>query len=466
MRSIPSAVRHALTPLIASLLLTTGAAHAQMLIGWAQMPAATFADGPTSGQFTAPNTYGTNVPPYVGKQPVQGFSGVLDGPRKDVFQFLVDNGFGSQASSADALLRSYALHILWRTPKGGSGTIEAADLDSGKVRPGFDASTRLQLNDAQRKLTIPIQADYANYYNNPANAPVDPSIRAGRLLTGADFDVESFRRDRQGNYWFGDEFGPYLIKTDTNGTVLRSEIPLPGVYAPQHKDVIAGKVTANLPSSGGFEGMAIDKSETKLYTLLEGLVAGDPVKTRRINEFDLAKEEYTGRSYVYPLDPNGTNIGDMVAVDDRRFIVLERNGSTATSPNPAPFKKVFLIDLQGVPDGGTVRKTELVDLMNLADPFDLNADGQRVFTFPYTTIEDVLVLDPRTLLVVNDNNFPYGGGRALASDNTEFLKIRLPFSLANDDDEHDHHGQNDHDQGHAHGRDRDHRGGSYDWDDD
>lgn len=442
MRSIPSVVRHALVPLTASLLLTAGAAHAQLLIGWAQMPAATFADGPTSGQFTAPNTYGTNVPPFVEKQPVQGFSGVLDGPRKNVFQFLVDNGFGSQASSADALLRSYALHVSWRTPKGGRGTIEPADLDSGKVRPSFDARTRLQLNDAHRKLTIPIQADYANYYNNPASAPVDSGIRAGRLLTGADFDVESFRRDRQGNYWFGDEFGPYLIKTDANGTVLRSEISLPGVYAPQHKDVIAGKVLANLPGSGGFEGMAINKSETKLYTLLEGQVAGDPAKTRRINEFDLAKESYTSRSYVYPLDPNGTNIGDMVAVDDRRFVVLERNGNTATSANPAPFKKVFLIDLKGVPNGGTVRKTELVDLMNLADPFDLNADGQMIFTFPYTTIEDVLVLGPRTLLVVNDNNFPYGGGRELASDNTEFLKIRLPSSLMNDDDDHDHH---DHD---------------------
>ena len=71
MRSIPSVVRHALAPLATSLLLAAGAAHAQMLIGWAQMPAATFSDGPTSGQFTAPNAYGTNVPPFIGKQPVQ-----------------------------------------------------------------------------------------------------------------------------------------------------------------------------------------------------------------------------------------------------------------------------------------------------------------------------------------------------------------------------------------------------------
>ena len=419
---------NAVIPLAASLILV-GSAHAQFLTGWAQMPAATFADGPTSGQFAAPNPFGTNVPPYAKRQPVQGFSGVLAGPRKNVFHFLVDNGFGAQNNSADAVLRAYTLEVNWRTRKGGAGTVAPADWHTGRERPAFDVRTRLQLNDERRKLTIPIQADFANYYNNPANPPVDASIRAGRLLTGADFDIESFRRDREGNYWFGDEFGPYLIKTDAQGTVLRSEISMPGVFAPQHKDVVAGKAVANLPTSGGFEGMAINRSGTKLYTLLERTVTGDPDKTLRIDEFDIASETYTGRRFVYTLDVNGTNIGDMVAVDDHRFVVLERNGSTATAPTPAPFKKVYLIDLKAVPDGGVARKMELVDLMKLADPYDLNRDGSQTFTFPYVTIEDVLVLDARTLLVVNDNNFPGGGGRELASDNTEFLRIRLPVSL-------------------------------------
>jgi hypothetical protein len=429
MRTLPFPCTFA--PLAASLLLA-GTAHAQMLTGWARMPAATFADGPTSGQFAAPNPYGTNVPPFVNRQPVQGFSGVLDGPRDDVFHFLVDNGFGAQNNSADAMLRAYTLKINWHTQEGGAGTISPADWNSGKERSTFDARTRLELNDARHKLTVPIQADYANYYNNPANSPVDAKIRSGRLLTGADFDIEAFRRDRWGNYWFGDEFGPYLIKTDANGNVLRSEISLPGVYAPQNKDVLAGKAVANLGTSRGFEGMAINKSGTKLYTLLEGTVTGDPDKTLRIDEFDIPSEQYTGRQFIYKLDANGTNIGDMVAVDDQRFVVLERNGSTATASTPAPFKKVYLIDIEDVADGGVARKMELVDLMNLADPFDLDGDGSQVFTFPYVTIENVLILDPRTLLVANDNNFPYGGGRELASDDTEFLRIRLPVSLVAD----------------------------------
>jgi hypothetical protein len=420
-------------PAALALLLITGSANAQVLTGWAQMPAATFADGPTSGQFAGPNPYGTNLPPFFNRQPVQGFSGVLAGPNKNVFHFLVDNGFGTQASSADALLRSYAVQVKWRASRGGLGTVTPADWQSGKERASFDDRSRLQLNDARRKLTVPIQADHANYYNNPANVPVDASIRAGRLLTGADFDIEAIRRDRNGNYWFGDEFGPYLIKTDARGTVLRSEIPMPGVYAPQHKDVVAGTATANLPGSGGFEGMAINKSGTRLYTLLERTVTGDPVGSLRIDEFDIASERYTGRRFIYPLAAQGTNIGDMVAVDDKRFVVLERNGGTATTPNVAPFKKVYLIDIQDVAEGGVARKTELADLMNIADPYDLNGDGSLSFSFPYVTIENVLILGPRTLLVVNDNNFPYGGGRELASDNTEFLRIRLPVPLVAQD---------------------------------
>ena len=116
----------------------------------------------------------------------------------------------------------------------------------------------------------------------------------------------------------------------------------------------------------------------------------------------------------------------MTAINDHEFVVIERNGSTGTNvANGAPFKKIFKIDMSLLDVGGFARKTEVVDLMNIADPLDLNGDGSTTFTFPFATIENVLILDAHTLLVVNDNNFPGGGGRALSSDNTEFLKIGL-----------------------------------------
>jgi hypothetical protein len=184
----------------------------------------------------------------------------------------------------------------------------------------------------------------------------------------------------------------------THGLVVEPApaIPLPGVYAPEHAVLLGTTATANLAASGGFEGMALNASGNRLYTLLEKTVNGDAPKTLRIDEFDLASESYSGTRYLYALEAEGTAIGDMTAVDDERFIVIERNGGTTTAA-PAPFKRLYLVDLRGMPAGGTVKKTELVDLMNVPDPHDLNADGSTTYTMPYVTIEDVLVLDARTL---------------------------------------------------------------------
>src|SRR5262249_407770 len=163
-----------------------------------------------------------------------------------------------------------------------------------------------------------------------------------------------------------------------------------------------------LGSSRGFEGMALNPDGTKLYTLLEGTVTGDPAKTLRINVFDLKTKKFTNEQYRYPLDPQGTNIGDMTAVNDHQFLVLERDPGEGAA---AKFKKVFLIDLNQVDAQGRLVKTQLVDLLNIADPNNLGGTGTGKFTFPYVTIEGVQVLDPWTIVVTNDNNYPFSAGR-------------------------------------------------------
>lgn len=407
--------------LLAGALIATGACAQGTLSGWALMPANTFSDGPTSGQFAGGGA-GGNALPLIDKQPVQGLSAVLAGPTAGSFLVMTDNGFGAKTNSADALLRMYAVQPNWRTAAGGAGTVSAVGFNDGSAQSGFNAATRITLSDPDRKLGFAIQADYTHYYNNAANPLVDPSIRAGRLLTGADFDTESVRKDKNGNFWFGDEFGPFLVKADGTGKVLKQEVSLPGVMSPQNPYL--GGSTPNLPQSGGFEGMAINPAGDRLFTLLEGSVTGDPTKTLRINEFSIDSESYTGASWRYKLEAQGTNIGDMTAINDHEFIVIERNGATATGGG-TPFKKLFRIDLSRTDAAGNVLKTEIVDLMNIADPNDLNGDGSTTFTFPFVTIEDVLVLDANTVLVINDNNYPGTGGRDLNSDPTEFLKITL-----------------------------------------
>jgi hypothetical protein len=402
-------------------------AHAatNTLTGWALMPANTFSDGPTSGQFNGSGA-GGNLLPLLNKQPVQGFSAVLPGAASGSYLVMPDNGFGAQTNSADTLLRVYAVTPDFKTATGGTGTVSAASYSTGATLPGFNNASRVTLADPDRKLGFQIQADLNNYYGLSTNAAVDPTIKAGRLLTGADFDIEAMRKDKNGNLWFGDEFGPMLLKTDANGKVLRSEIVLPGVQSPQSPYLAGG--TANLGRSNGFEGMAINQAGDTLFTLLEGTVAGDAARSLRINAFNVDREAYTGDQWLYQLDALGTNIGDMTAINDHEFLVIERNNNTATTAG-APFKKIFKIDLNKKDANGFVSKSEVVDLMNIADPDDLNGDGSATFTFPFVTIEDVLMLDSQTLLVINDNNYPGVGGRNLGSDNTEFLKIRLAEPL-------------------------------------
>jgi hypothetical protein len=449
--------------------LGESSAFANELSAFAVMPANTFSEGPTTGQFAGPGA-GGNALPLVNKQSVQGISAVLAGPTDDTYYVMPDNGFGAKTNSADALLRVYAIKpdfTVW-TKRGrrGAGTISAANFRTGRSLSSFNADSFINLSDPNHRLGFTLVADQATYPNGDNTIPVDPSIKAGRLLTGADFDIESVRVDRNGHFWFGEEFGPFLVETDARGRVLRSEIPLPNVVLPgstatgaevmSPQNPFLGSLTPNLNGSNGFEGMAVSASGRFLFPLLEGTVAGDDSingttrKNLRLSKFDTKTQRYTGDTWIYQLEPDGTNIGDMTAINDHQFLVIERNGVTATSTSGTPFKRIYIADLGGVPSGGFAKKTLLVDLMNISDPHDLNADGQTVFTFPYVTIESVLPLDPYTLLVINDNNYPGTGGRDTGSDHTEFLKISLDHRLDLDRacDSDDQGGDHDDDHGH------------------
>jgi len=475
---------HRLLPGIAALALCSTlaalpTAHAAELLERAVLPSATFAPGPTSGQFA---TGGNGVvTPFINRQPVQGFSAVLPGPVRGTYLVMPDNGFGNKANSPDALLRVYAVK-----PKFETGDVVAVNRLTGEELADFSAGSYITLRDPLRKVPFPIVADGATYPGTPVGGgtlAVDPTIRAGRLLTGADFDIESIRRAADGTFWFGDELGPYLIHTDATGRVLDAPIPLPNFRriptTPGGTDVnplvqavsnSQRTLPANLPDSGGFEGMALNASRTKLYALLEKAINGDPVRTRLIiSEFNLGARKYTGKTFAYILDSASNAIGDFTALTDRKFVIIERDSGQgdASDPrftSPARFKKIFRIDLDRVDSSGNLLKEEVADLMNIYDPRDVTGDGKtkNVLTFPFTTIEDVLVLDNNRLLVINDNNYPGSAGREFGvPDNNEFIVIHTAPLLSDKDCRDDHwkdFATNDRDDGRGYDRGNDHGG--------
>ncbi|MBE9218975.1 esterase-like activity of phytase family protein [Dolichospermum flos-aquae] len=202
------------------------------------------------------------------------------------------------------------------------------------------------------------------------------------------------------------------------------------VRSPQNPDVLAGTAVANLGRSKGFEGGAINASKTKLYMLLEGTVQGDAAGALRINEFDIASRQYTSRELFYRLDDAGNAIGDITVINDNEYLVIERDNNQGDG---AKFKRIFKIDLSKADANGYVTKEEVVDLLNIKDPNDINGDGKTTFVFPFVTIESVVVIDKNTILVANDNNYPFSVGRPPAVDNNEQILLRLekPLNLVN-----------------------------------
>lgn len=195
------------------------------------------------------------------------------------------------------------------------------------------------------------------------------------------------------------------------------------VLSPQNPNL--GDALPNLAGSRGFEGMAFSPDRSTLYPLLEGTVDGDPENALRIYEFDVASSSFTGLVGFYPTT-DGNPIGDFTPINDTEFLVIERDGEQGEA---AEFKKIFKIDISEIDEDGFVEKTEIVDLLNIEDPNDLNGDGETIYDMPFVTIEDVVVIDEDTILVANDNNFPFSMGRELDIDNNEIAIIDLAEPL-------------------------------------
>ncbi|WP_228472982.1 esterase-like activity of phytase family protein [Streptomyces cyaneochromogenes] len=355
------------------------------LTGFASLPAETFVPGSEpSGSAIGAGPFNGIAAPFA-HQPVQGFSGVVN-RRDGTFDVLSDNGYGTKANSADFLLR---VHRIEPDPRTGKVT----------VLGGFN------LSDPDRHVPFPL-------------------TRADRVLTGADFDVESIVRMPDGTYWSGDEFGPWLLHFSAKGRLLEAPVALDGVKAPENPYLNGAQ--PNIGSSKGFEGLVRSVDGCRLYPLLEGTVTGDTPGDLRFSEFDLRKRAYTGKRFVYRLESTSNAIGDAIAVDRHRFLVIERDGGQGDT---AKFKRVYLADTRDRDGDGLMDKTLVADLLDIANPKRLGGFGE-TFRFPFQTIEDVNLVDDRTLAVLNDNNFPFSSGRTPGkADDNEFITIRLSAPL-------------------------------------
>lgn len=419
------------------------------LAGHAYLPALTLvtppADAPrdmwVSGKFTSPGRneapmsvegnvgkayggHGTGISlPFIG-QPVQGMSGfAMNRAENGSWFVLTDNGFGSKVNSPDAALFFHRMK---------------PDFETGKV----ERVATTFLRDPDHKVPFRI-----------ANEGTD-----GRYLTGSDFDPESIQY-LNGEIWIGDEFGPWIIRATEDGVIVSVHATMldgerltgpdtPGVVVPAQPGT-----DFRVQRSGGYEGMALQPGTNLLWPMLEKplLVEGGETEGDflRVMPFDTATSDWTGDSYKFKLSEGAAAIGDFNFIDDTRALVIERDngegdaaracadGATDLSgcyPIPARVKNIVLVDTASIDADGFIRRIGHINLLDIADPDGKALDGMKPaegpFTFPFITIEDVARVDENHIMVANDNNLPFSGGREIGrAANNEFILLSVPELL-------------------------------------
>ena len=361
--------------------------------------------------------------PFIG-QPLQGFSGYAAARSVDgELIALIDNGFGSLLNSPDAML---------------SWTTLAVDFPNNDVA----VTDRVWLRDPNGHVPFLIV--------NEASS--------SRYLTGGDFDIESIQIVGD-QVWIGDEFGPWLISATLDGVVTGVypvEVDGEIVRSPDNPALRVGAVAGEdyvVPRSGGFEGMAL--RDGMLWAMFEKPLIGPDGEPEgaflRVIEFDPEAASWTGNALNFQLTDGATAIGDFNMIDDNRALVIERDGgqghpslacadgqADGCFPRPANVKVVTLIDLSEIDSDGNVARLRQIDLMDIADPDGLAAiptdqaeETPGVFTFPFVTIESVIVDGADHILVSNDNNLPFSAGRRLNTpDDNEIIRLHVPELLA------------------------------------
>lgn len=238
------------------------------------------------------------------------------------------------------------------------------------------------------------------------------------------FDPEGLRAGPGGQMWISDEYGPSVLVFDAAG-VQRGRLPIPPRYLIAHpaesKDEEAAANQSGRQPNKGMEGVAIVPGGNRLVGVMQGpLIQDSQLKAQgkrtgtnvRILVWDLAT--LATSEYLYTLDRPQNVLSEILAINDREFLLIERDGS---SGEDAGYKRVIRASLdgateisaidslpaQGVPaDVQPLTKSVFIDLL---DP-RFNLAGK---TFPEKieglTFGPTLADGRRLLLVCVDNDF-------------------------------------------------------------
>lgn len=175
--------------------------------------------------------------------------------------------------------------------------------------------------------------------------------------TGHRLDPEGVRVGPAGQVYISDEYGPHLLEFDSSGRWIR-DLPVPSRFQIKHPHAdpakeLAGNKSGRVPNKG-MEGLAITPDGKKLVGCMQGALiqdGGSKGTHVRIVETDLSTKSQ--REFVYPLEDEKAGVSEILAVNDREFLVLERSGSS--DPATPKWARIYKIDISRATDVSGVK---------------------------------------------------------------------------------------------------------------
>lgn len=257
----------------------------------------------------------------------------------------------------------------------------------------------------------------------------DPQSKAIFLAGGIDSEAIAWDPKRK-VLWVTDEYGPFLLMIDpATGIILARYAPGSGLP----------EVLAVRRANRGMEGMTIDPAKDRIHAFLQSplsdgkahyAASGKDEKVERFArflrwvEFDPATGA-TARMLAYPIDGSeyaegrtgNAKLGDMAAIGDDKFIVIEQGESAAGGM----LNRLMLIDLAGatdILDAAFNPATSDLEKSSMRGEAVHGADWSRVSPLRKTVLldlnaigwvaekaEGLALVDACTLGITNDNDF-------------------------------------------------------------
>lgn len=263
-------------------------------------------------------------------------------------------------------------------------------------------------------------------------------------------DSEGIAAMNDGTFWIADEYCPSIIRVSANGAILARWIPkgLGHLFAKAAYPVreVLPNIATTRQFNRGFEALAISPDENWLYVAFQSPLAHPDekahLKARHVRIWKLNTQ--TGEiaaQYLYPLDKpqsfardkakgkfhkSDIKLSELTTICEGKLLVLERGSQTS---------KFYVIEVsqQAEIDEKHLDIQYRPTLEQLSDKgFDSEKIPILAKTFIFSSddypqigadLEGVLLLSPRTILLVNDNDF---GVEGVA---TNFWRVELSGDL-------------------------------------